>query len=61
MLLGIGVMLDEKDGPNVAKHYGLDTGTKVYFSSAAHNTTMINNFFMLNHYVDSLNKKNNKI
>ncbi len=40
MLLGIGVKLDEKDGPNIANQFGLDTSIKVYFSSAAHNTTM---------------------
>ena len=39
MLLGIGVMLDEKDGSNIAKQFGLDTSIKVYFSSAVHNTT----------------------
>ncbi len=40
MLLGIGVMLDEKDGPNIANHYGPDTSVKVHFSNAVHNTTM---------------------
>ena len=40
MLLGIGVMLDEKDGSNIADQFRLDTSVKVHFSSAVHNTTI---------------------
>ena len=40
MLFGLGIMLSANEVPQIAQHYGLDTSIKVYFSSAAHNTTM---------------------
>jgi len=36
MLLGIGLMLSATEVPRIANHFGLDTGTKTHFMSAAY-------------------------